>query len=303
MFLCLRWTILPYTMAAEFDIMHGFGLPPGAVQRFEQDVILQKLYVCSCGHYLRARSHDTTRADGHEHDDILLYCISGRGWYRHLSDGGEMTAGDLVVLPREEFHGYGSSYEQPWSIYYAHYRGSALQRWYELMGLRAGQQLMNCTSLRRVHQLLEEMYQSYLSGVDDYSAVHAASCLSQVFSLLAQKQRSSARESTHMNLEAVHQFMHEHISEQISLNELADVAGLSVTHFSRRFSEQCGLSPIEYFIRLKMHQAAELLHHTDLSIASIAETLGYEDQYYFSRIFKKVYGQAPSKHRSLARLV
>ncbi len=286
-----------------YDIMHGFGLPGADLDRYKNDVLLKNLHICSTGHYIRARSHDTTRAQGHEKDDIILYCISGKGWYAHLDHRAEMKRGDLIILPRQEYHGYGSSQDAPWSIYYAHYRGLSLERWYEHIGLQAGQHLINCTSLRRVHQLMEEMHQTYLSGTDEHSAVYAATCLQQVFALLAQKRHYSRAEEQNISFEQVHQFMHEHIYEQLSLQELAEQSGFSVTHFSRLFHEQCGLSPIDYFIRLKMHQAAELLHHTDLHVHTIANTLGYEDPYYFSRIFKKVYGQSPKKHRSLARLV
>jgi len=57
------------------------------------------------------------------------------------------------------------------------------------------------------------------------------------------------------------------------------------------------MSPIDYFIRLKIHFACQLLTQTDLKIKEIADRIGYDDPYYFSRLFKQVTGQSPKVYK------
>jgi AraC-like DNA-binding protein len=91
--------------------------------------------------------------------------------------------------------------------------------------------------------------------------------------------------------------MKEHIETTLTIDELARQAGLSATHFSRLFSQQTGSPPMEYFIHLKIQRACRYLTFTRSSIKEISLTLGYSDQYYFSRIFHKVVGVSPLAYR------
>jgi AraC-like DNA-binding protein len=91
--------------------------------------------------------------------------------------------------------------------------------------------------------------------------------------------------------------MHQHLNMLLTLRELANHAGQSQSHYSRVFKEKTGQSPLNYFIQLKISKACELLSDTDMKINEIAVELGYEDPYYFSRIFKKLQGVAPAVYR------
>jgi AraC-like DNA-binding protein len=82
------------------------------------------------------------------------------------------------------------------------------------------------------------------------------------------------------------------------VEELASRLGYSGSHYSSMFRNKTGSSPLDYFIRLKLHYACQLLSQTDLSIQTISEKIGYEDQFYFSRLFKKIHGKSPRNYRN-----
>ena len=87
------------------------------------------------------------------------------------------------------------------------------------------------------------------------------------------------------------------ISSNLTLNDIASSAHMSVTHFCNLFRLQTGFSPIEYFNHLKVQQACQTLAFTSRPIKEIADELGFSDQYYFSRMFSRLMGMSPSQYR------
>jgi len=94
-------------------------------------------------------------------------------------------------------------------------------------------------------------------------------------------------------------YMLGHLDEPLQVATLAARANISPSHFFALFKRQIGCAPIDYFIRLRMQHACRLLDETVMSVKEVAATLGYEDPFYFSRIFKSVNQVAPSEYRLL----
>jgi AraC-like DNA-binding protein len=92
-------------------------------------------------------------------------------------------------------------------------------------------------------------------------------------------------------------YMHEHLSQNINLQELSAHCGYSASHFSAIFRKKTTRSPIEYFLGLKMQNACQQLDFTSKRIKEIAQDLAFEDQFYFSRLFKKIIGISPVDYR------
>ena len=90
-------------------------------------------------------------------------------------------------------------------------------------------------------------------------------------------------------------YMGNHYNQVISLTDLARLAGLSKSHYSRLFKKNVGYSPIEYLTHLRIDRAKELLAHSDIRIKEVSQSVGYEDELYFSRIFKKIAGVSPTQ--------
>ena len=94
-------------------------------------------------------------------------------------------------------------------------------------------------------------------------------------------------------------YMLRHLDESLQVATLAAQANISVSHFFALFKRQIGCTPIDYFIHLRMQHARRLLDETVMSVKEVAATLGYDDPFYFSRIFKSVNHIAPSEYRLL----
>ena len=85
--------------------------------------------------------------------------------------------------------------------------------------------------------------------------------------------------------------------------ELAQEAGYSPDHFARIFKQTIGISPQAYVIRVRIDRAKQLLVESSLSISQIADVLGYEDLFFFSRQFKRKTGKTPRAYRTQGSVV
>lgn len=92
-------------------------------------------------------------------------------------------------------------------------------------------------------------------------------------------------------------YMMDHLDQPLQVAKLAALENVSASHYFALFKSRTGRSPIDFFIRLRMRRACELLRETSLSIKEIAAELGYDDPFYFSRIFKSVNQVAPREYR------
>ncbi len=109
-------------------------------------------------------------------------------------------------------------------------------------------------------------------------------------------------EMRHANM--VHQtiqYINEHYQEKITLESLSYQVYLSPTYLSRVFKEEIGETVTSYINRIRIDRSRELLRKKSLSVADIAQMVGFEDQSYFTRVFKKQIGKSPLKYREQCR--
>jgi AraC-like DNA-binding protein/ligand-binding sensor protein len=99
------------------------------------------------------------------------------------------------------------------------------------------------------------------------------------------------------SLRKAERYIREHYTRKVSLQEVADVSGLSAPYFSTVFKEEMGENLSSYLNRLRVDRAVSLLMETGLSLSEIAGSCGFEDQSWFSKIFKIYTGMSPGKYR------
>lgn len=97
-------------------------------------------------------------------------------------------------------------------------------------------------------------------------------------------------------------FVEEHYMEELSLDKLSTRFFLSREHISRRFKQQVGMTLSSYVIQLRINQAKQWLKETDEKMYSIALKLGYQDEIYFSKLFKKNVGMTPVEYRNAEKM-
>ena len=99
-------------------------------------------------------------------------------------------------------------------------------------------------------------------------------------------------------LRRVVEFMHANMDKQIGLKDLADCAGLSLSHFSFQFRASTNQSPHQYMLRLRIERSKELLTDFRLSVLDVGLEVGFRNQQHFATVFRSSVGVPPSVYRT-----
>ena len=99
------------------------------------------------------------------------------------------------------------------------------------------------------------------------------------------------------SIEEILHFIHEHYQQHLSVTHIANHFKIERRHLAYIFKRYTGMSPLNYLTEYRIRRSKELLRQEDYSITKVAELVGFEDNLYFSRIFKKRTGYSPSAYR------
>ena len=261
-------------------IKHGFSgqrlivYPFYIIEQALNNPLVADLVVHSMGYFPKAESHYIDRASGCG-EYLLIYCTKGEGWY--VLDGKRYVVPEnhFFILPAEKPHQYGSSEHDPWYIYWAHFKG------------------------KKAKYISDQLQGVIPIDMDDNSRIGDRIAF---FDELLNVLESGTDEATvnYVNLSfislATH-FMTENLENKLTLKELASHFGYSESYMYRLFFKETGYAPMNYFLHMKIDRACQLLLHTNMKINQVALKLGFDDPYYFSRIFKKIVGTSPKDYR------
>ncbi len=279
-----------------------FLTPAFMVNQLARHPLTRDCFPTAMGYYPRARGHRMRRL---RHDDnLLLYCVEGRGKLEAGTTGRyRLAAGDVALLPQGLSHEYCADSRDPWSLYWVHYRGAGAHLFNDYLGYRDGHAVVAAGLAPALIGGFNSLLAVRRTGYSTDAFITASNQLRHLMTQFAlEAGRNRARQhATSLNLEAVRGYMEEHIDRQLDLDDLAAVAHLSKYHFSARYKALTGYSPIKHFLHMKVEYACQLLDRTDLNVKAIAAELGYSDPLYFSRLFSRIMGMSPRAYRNSVR--
>jgi AraC-like DNA-binding protein len=125
-------------------------------------------------------------------------------------------------------------------------------------------------------------------------------CLLELCLLRIAQARQPTRAATRVpeKLLAVQRMINSVPTEEVTLADMARMAGMSPPYFCAQFKKTFGVSPMESLIHHRLHHAAHLLTNWNLNISEIAAQVGYQDLFHFSKMFRKKFGVSPRKMRT-----
>lgn len=271
-------------------------LPPNIKRRILSNPVIKNFYLTAIGHYPKAIHHDRERKTGSS-QYILIYCIDGGGNIHLNGIDYELYPNTYFILPKGIPHRYSSDENNPWSIYWIHFTGLISENIYE-RSLQEGLPAVHHIPYDENRIMLFEQVYSILehSFEEKEMEIMNISLLQFISSLIYYKEANPAIYNTDSVSNSI-LFMKQHLDKKFGIEELSKQQNISVSHYSRSFKQKTGTSPINYFNQLKIQKSCQYLYFTDRSIKEICNELGFDDQYYFSRLFRNIIGVSPSIYK------
>ena len=245
------------------------------------------------------RAHIVSHAfEPHTHAAFGLGAIeSGVERFRYHGSEHLASSGSLVLMNPDALHTGEAATEQGWCYRMIYIDPDVLARvsgedgWWFDAAVRHDPAIA-----LRVGQRLAALWQAEEPLAFD----------SQLYELLAEfrplaRVPRPARPQADVRLTAVLDFLHAHLAERLTLEQLAAVAGLSPYHFLRRFRAQYHVTPQQMLMALRLYEAKRLLA-TGLPPAQVAAAAGLADQSHLNRCFVRRYGVTPARYQQQLRL-
>jgi len=276
-----------------------FVVPPPILAETARHLLVSALYPTDIGWFPRAYHHARQRPGGAP-QNILILCARGSGWFEINGRHHTLQARQALLIPRGVPHAYGASERRPWSIQWVHFLGEDAPYFCAL--LKPGSHVVPVAPklMPRLERLFTDACAALKGGFTQQGVICAAQAVRHMLGLLFFSNAAFHPETKAANTESLErtlQFMRDHVDSTLTVAAIAREAGLSATHFSRLFRQHTGFAPMDYFIHLKIQRACRFLTLTPLNVKVIAGRIGYEDPYYFSRLFRKVMGMSPANYR------
>jgi len=261
----------------------------GAPNPLLQDVFYT---VPRAGHLIAGDEHHIRRDHfpGHE----LILCLKGHGYVRIGGVTHPVKAGNLVWVNCHQPHEHGGSAKSPWEVMWIRMEGPRLERMCTILSTAANP-VFEGIDVAAARRTFEHIF-ALIAAKAFEPMLHAATAELIAIAFAARKGIAQESEIPTVLQRAV-EHMRLYYFERHRVSHLAATAGMSAPHFARQFKAALGTSPIDWLRRERINQAKRRLGDTTESIQRIAEQVGYQDRFFFSKDFKKLTGFTPREFR------
>jgi AraC family transcriptional regulator, arabinose operon regulatory protein len=281
-----------------FQFQRIVVLPRSILHRARTHPLLRGILPTDIGYFPSAKGHLRGRPGGID-QAILIYCSKGTGWCELRGQRHEICAGSLLVIPPGEPHAYGAAERNPWTISWFHTAGDEISAMLAELGVTAENPVLPLADDPQWLALFEEALGALEHGYTTAHLVHASRTVGHLLSSTIWRRSHHPRNAPDSRQKVMQciEYMKQHLDQPLRLSQLVAMANMSASHFKAQFKQHVGYACIDYFIRLRIHHACQLLDTTDLSAKAIANEVGYADPLWFSKAFRAVTGMPPSEYR------
>lgn len=233
-----------------------------------------------------------------QHHEIILI-TGGKGHIRSLHKSYHLKEGTLLYLSPNVRYSADIDSVEPICFFSVHFSyvtvGLDNDKWditkeVDTLPLDFVQSLKDCYLVNNVFKRLVE---NWMAKLPKYEFIAKALLQELIFEIFQNIRNNNHDYSASLKVDRVIEYMRGNIDNKITLTNLSKLVHLSPTYLSGIFKETTGYSVIEFFNKMKVDKAKELIIDGDKKIKEVAKILGFTDEFYFSRIFKKIEGISP----------
>ncbi len=257
-------------------------------------------YNMECGKFIAREKYYTKREGDSPYTYMMIATVDGCGEMEWKGRKCVLNPGCAVLIDCRIFQEYATLPGGNWTFYYVHFDGGSMSGYQRLL-LETLTPVQLCAP-EKVYQTIEYIYQSAKNGkgIISYAAQsNAVSSLlnEMLLSLTADKDKGT--DFSRSDISDLAEYIRGNCTKQLHIDDFVEYTHLTQNHLIRTFKKLIGLSPYQYLHWCRVNQAQQLLRTTTLTIAKIADMVGYGDSVSFIRHFKAVNQVTPREYREL----
>lgn len=272
-----------------------YVLPTESFRDYAEHPQVRRLYLTDVGFFPSAARHFRERTDGIE-EFIFIYCMEGSGTIEAAGGKYVLHENEAFCIPQFTAHRYYACREKPWSILWVHFKGEDVQYFplheYQIVKLNTQ------NAANRMQFLFELLFRVLEANYTLGNFIYISQVLSLILAETYDREKHNSAQEQNRHVTNVIRYMYKHLNEPLTLDMLVEEFELSKSYLNSIFQKYTGHAPLDFFIHLKMKKACAMLRTSDRYIYEVAQSLGYTDQYYFSRTFKNVVGMSPKEYKN-----
>ncbi len=227
---------------------------------------------------------------------LLHYVYSGKGIFKTEEGEYSLHAGQMFLIKPHELTYYQADEEEPWLYRWIEFNGSMVSQLLKAGGFTEEMPIMDDNEELSIGKAIQTIVEAGELRYED---------LMQKFwgflARLSDREQASSQAPTHEYISKAESFIKINLHKKITVVDVAEYIGIDRSYLSRLFRTYKGMSPQEYILELKMGMAAYYLKNTQISIAEVAQSVGYSDSRVFHKAFKARFKASPSawRHKKL----
>ena len=263
------------------------------------------IHVSMAGHLISNTDYISGPRNLNDYEMVLV--IKGNGWYEQGNNKFYVGENDLFVLFPRIKHCHYAKFQDPWEVMWISFRGSICEKVFNLINITKAMPVIKGIVSSTLIQLCKNIMDN-LDNNDDYYALSATGYAQILFSELIALAKGGFVKTAVKNpneevIKKILTFISTNYSRDINIDLLCKYVNYSRSYVSRIFKDRVGISIPEYTNEIRIKRAKFLLENTEMNINEIAKSVGYEDPFYFSRIFKNKIKVSPIHYKKSIKSV
>lgn len=229
----------------------------------------------------------------------IVLITEGQGVFESKSAGiKNINEGDGFVIYPGEWHRYKPNDETGWTEYWVGFSGSIADVILSNTSFKPDEPVISKCANTLVLSSFKSLFQLITEEPFGYQRTASGVCMQLIAELC------NIQEATEINIRAnsivskVKYLMHNKIDENIDFSLFCKNHSISYSKFRADFKKQTSFAPLQYFLRMKIEKAKDMLGNSAIPIKQIAYQLGFTTDHYFCRVFKSFTGQTPKEFQS-----
>ena len=229
---------------------------------------------------------------GSRNDYYIMYVINGCMDIKFGEHKQKIHEGNLLIMSPGTHYSYSAEKKDKINYLWLHFTGNQAEQKLRNFDIPVNK-ILSCGYIGGIEECWTRMCNEFIIN-DEYFEQMSNSIFTEILTIFS---RRLNKHNEKKRLLKSSSYIHSNYHKKLTIDFLASLEGLSESHYRAVFTRTFGESPVEYINSRRIEYAIYMLENTDKTLSEIAEFVGFNDVYYFGRLFKRKMGVSPGQYR------